>query len=142
MTHNLNRFIGLTILITLGLIFMPRLVDLLPEQYQNFASFIVIVFDFWVVFDLIVRLIYKIAGIPRSSSRQKRLSHQQTEIINRYWVAWILTSAVTVAAYVLIFDQNWENSILLFGAGIIVAALAFLNNKYKIMGHTKKELFK
>jgi magnesium-transporting ATPase (P-type) len=142
MTHNLKKFIGLTVLINLVLIFIPRLVDLLPENYQNFASFIVIVFDLWVVFDLITRLIYKMAGISRSDGRRKKLTHQEADTVNRYWMAWLSTSLVTVVAYVLLFDRNWRTSLYILIAGLAVILLVGINYKYKIMGHTKKELFK
>jgi hypothetical protein len=72
-----------------------------------------------------------------------RLSHQQAAEVNKYWLVWLGGSLLTYVVYTLLFHRSQWKSALIFGlAAVAIVALAKLNSRMKIAGHTKNELFK
>ena len=149
MTRNLKTFIVLAGLITAGFISAQNLVDHLPSALQAVSSLVLLITFFWVYFDLVVKIIYRLVGVSteKAKSRAKnepiRLTHQQAAAVNRYWIAWLATSLIVTVANTLLFERSHLiTAFLLDGAFLVVISLAVINSKQKIMGHTKKELFK
>ena len=141
MSRNLRNFMGITILITVGWLTANDLVSHLPSGIQKFSSFLLYALSWWIFFDWIVKIIYKITGIP--AGKNQRLTHRQSATLKRYWIAWLLTSLVSGLAYSYVVHGTLTKTNLIFGAvAVLLIFLAYLSNRQKIMGHTKKELFK
>lgn len=146
MNPKLIYFAGVCILVTIGLMFAPALALLLPEFLQGIGSVIILVLQLWILFGLIFRIIYRMAGITgsiREKPGQKKLTHQQAELASKYWLVWLLCLLGTGAAWVLLFNRDdWLVSLVILAAVAVVASIAYLANKRKIMGHTAKDVFK
>jgi hypothetical protein len=72
-----------------------------------------------------------------------RLTHQQAAEVNKYWLAWLGGSLLTYMVYTLLFHASEWKRALIFGLGaIVIVALAKLNSRMKIAGHTKSDLIK
>src|SRR5438067_1630502 len=109
MNRKLLLFIGLSALITLGLMLIGSLGDKLPSGVQGPASLLALMFFLWVPFGLIVKVIYSFVGIHGNINK---LSHRQAEAVNRYWITWLVTAPATAAAFTIIFDRNsWKNNL-------------------------------
>ena len=72
-----------------------------------------------------------------------RLTHQQAEEVNKYWLVWLGGSLLTYVIYTLLFHRSQWKGALIFGAVVGMAVyLTKLNSRMKIAGHTKEEIFK
>jgi|SRR6266404_6357028 len=145
MTRNLRIFIGVTTVLTILYLAANDLVDHLSGGAQTLASWILLILALWVAFDLILKIIYRLAGITKKlmDPFPARLTHQQAAIVNKYWIAWLGSSLPTAFVYTLLFQRNqWKSALLTGGVIIVVVVLAVMNSKQKIAGHTKDQIFK
>ena len=143
---NLLQFIAASVLLSIAVILAPQALALVDDGLMGtIGSLALLAFYAWILFDVIIRLIHTCAGITKSLKEKpaKKLTHQQAAIVNTYWMIWLFSTLATGAVYTFIVDtSNWKLSIGLAVGGAIAAILAYVNSKQKIMGHTRKELFK
>jgi hypothetical protein len=142
------QFVGVCILLSGGFIAANDLSSQLPTSwFSTLLGFVLLALFIWIFFDLIVRIIYRTAGVagrPKGSeSKFARPTHQQAAKINRLWTIWLFTTILTVIAYSLAFNRGHIKEAIIFG--LIVSLITYLgisSTKRKIMGHRKEELFK
>lgn len=149
MVRKTSAFIALSAIITAGYLAALDLLDKLSPGFQSIGSIILLIVFFWLFFDGILKIIYRFSGVERQSKKPKtniespRLTHQQAAAVNRYWIIWLATSMLVSASYILIFARgNWKTAALWGSAIVAVLFLAYLNTRQRIMGHSKKDLFR
>lgn len=149
MTRNFKVFIGLVIFGTAGFLALTDLVPHLPNIWQMIASWLMILLFFYIVFNLVYRVIYKLVGVTDKlmfrgrTEGWPRPTHQQAAEVNKYWLTWLGGSFLTYVAYTLLFHRSEWKSALIFGvAAVLIVSFAKFNSRMKIAGHTKEEIFK
>jgi|SRR5579862_1231178 len=145
MTRNLKIFIGLSVLSTILYLVATDLTDHLSGGAQTLASWVLLILSLWVVFDLVVKVIYRLVGVTNKvmEPAPARLNHVQASEVNKYWIVWLGSSLPTAIVYTLLFQRNHWKTVLLTGVVVaVIVLLATLNSKQKIAGHTKDEIFK
>jgi|GEM_PF-6462566 len=149
MTRNLKVFTGLVVLGTVAYLALGDLIAHLPDTAQTLAGFVMLVLFFYVVFNFVYRVIYRMTGVTNKLMFKGRThgwprpNHHQTAEINRYWLVWLGGSLLTYIVYTLIFHGlEWKNALVFSLIVAVIVTLARLNTKHKIAGHTKEEIFK
>jgi uncharacterized membrane protein YjgN (DUF898 family) len=145
MTRNLKIFIGLVIAATAVDLAANNAASHLHGGAQTVASLVLLILSLWVVFDLIVKVIYRLVGVTEKlmDPAPPRLSHQQSAQVSKYWMVWLVSSAPVILIYTLIFDHtHWKSNLVAAGVVIVVVLLGVTNSRQKIAGHTKNEIFK
>jgi hypothetical protein len=149
MTRNLKIFTGLVVLGTAAYLALGDLINHLPQTAQTILGFVMLILFFYIVFNFVFRVIYRLTGVTDTLMFKGRMhgwprpTHQQAAEINRYWLVWLGGSLLTYIAYTLIFHNlEWKNALIFCVIVIVIVTLARLNSKQKIAGHTKEEIFK
>lgn len=149
MSSNLLRFIIISVILTAGYLALGDLIPHLPDLAQTIASLLMILLFFYIVFNLIIRIIYRMTGVTDRlmfkgwSNGWPRPTHHQAAKINRFWVTWLGTSLITFAVYTLLFHRlEWKGAFIFGVTAVIVVTLAKLHSRMKIAGHAKNEIFK
>lgn len=98
----------------------------------------------WIQADIIHRL----SGVPLNNKKRlsfakfSDLDHKSFALLNKYWLADSFLFLVVGIAYVAAFQRsNWKHDI---GIGLLLIAMILLKlyeNRYRIKGISKKELF-
>src|SRR5665213_1843243 len=132
-------FVLVSVAITGIFVVVNNLVPHLPQGAQSLVNFGLFLAFFWIPFEFIVRVIYRMSGVTRKLwGELPRLTHQQAETVNQYWIVWLVTALLTDAAYTLLFDRShWKSSLLFGGAFALLILLSFVNRRFKIGGHSK-----
>ncbi|HEX5447753.1 MAG TPA: hypothetical protein VFW90_00950 [Candidatus Saccharimonadales bacterium] len=149
MTRNLKFFIGLIVVSTVAFLALGDGLSHSSETVQNIASIPMILLFFYIVFNFVYRVIYRLVGVTDKLMFRgrkygwPRLTHQQAEEVNKYWIIWLGGSLLTYVVYTLLFHRSqWKSAIITGLVAFMVVTLAKLNSRTKIAGHTKEEVFK
>lgn len=147
MSRRLAIFVVATAAFTAAYIALNHLALQLTGGWQSLLSLVLLILYLWIAFDLVVKVIHRIVGVPAQDGRAKnlpqRLSHQQSEAVNRFWVAWLVTSVIAWMIYVTTFNwDQWRSGLVVGGLFMVVILVAYVSRRQKIMGYSKKELFK
>src|SRR5438270_10540786 len=95
MTRNFKIFIGLVVLGTAAYLAADDGASHLSGTPKTIADWIMILLFFWVVFNFVYRVIYRLVGVTDKlmfkgwSQGWPRLTHQQAAEVNKYWVVWL-----------------------------------------------------
>lgn len=143
MTRNQKILIIVSALVTVGSLGAASLVDNLPSGPQEVVGIALLIIFFWVYFDLIVKIIYRLAGVPRvKKSPAGRLTHRQADLINRYWLVWLMTSVLSGLSYSFLLNrESWKAAVIVCGALSLIILVNIFDTRRKIRGYDKKELF-
>lgn len=138
MTGTLFKFALVASVITVSLLGIQDLANRSTGTISSIAGLAGFVLFLWFVFDGVVKLIYAFAKVPRG----KKLTHKQAAIIRNFWNVWLITGVLTMTVYAVLFNRDdMVTALGIAGIFTLVVLLAYINNRNKLMGHTKKELF-
>lgn len=144
MKNNRLLLIAISVILVSSLGAASLIVPHLPGALSSVGSLVLLFGFFWITFDLIVKIIYKLTGVTKSlrDKAPRRLTHKQSETVNSFWLTWIVTALVSGSIYILLFErEQWKSNFIIGGGFGLLVLLAYIKRRQSILGYSKKDLF-